>query len=72
MVQREYRGEIEMKEMLDLPAGQTMVQYTQNKENDIQNKNVSVAAFVAAHGRMYLWETLHNLGKRVLYPTRIP
>ena len=67
LVQKEYRGEIEMKEMLDLPAGQTMVQYTQNKENDFQNKNVAVAAFVAAHGRLYLWKPLQKLGDRVLY-----
>ena len=67
LVQKEYRGEIEIEEMVGLPEGQTMVKYAQNKEDDFQNKNVAVAAFVAAYGRMYLWETLHKLGDRVLY-----
>ena len=30
-----------------------MVQYGHNKEDDFQNKNVAVAAFVAAHGQYY-------------------
>ena len=67
LLQKELQGEIEMKEMVSLPGGQTMVQYAQNKEDDFQNKNVAVAAFVAAHGRLCLWETLHKLGDRVLY-----
>ena len=67
LVQIEYRGEIEVQEMLGLPEGQTMIKFAQNKEDDFQNKNVSVAAFVAAYGRIYLWETLHKLGERVLY-----
>ena len=40
-----------------------MIKYAQNKEDDFQNKNVPVAAY----GRLYLWETLHKLGDRVLY-----
>ena len=52
LLQKEFRGEIEMKEMVSLPEGQTMVQYAHNKEDDFQNKNVAVAVFVAAHGRI--------------------
>jgi hypothetical protein len=41
LLQKEFRGEIEMKEMVSLPEGQNMFQSAHNKEDDFQNKNVT-------------------------------
>ena len=67
-VRKEQRGMIDIKQFQPLPGNRTIVQFVKNDElSDLGNKNVAAAAFVAAYGRLYLWETLHKLGDRVLY-----
>jgi hypothetical protein len=64
----EYVGKIEVNQMQPLSAEKTFVQFTKSElDGDFDNKNVAVASFVAAGGRLHLWETLDFLGERVLY-----
>ena len=65
---KEFQGVVDMKSEFDLPDGRKLYSYTDSQgQLELENKNVVVAAFVAAYGRLYLWETLNNLGDRVLY-----
>jgi hypothetical protein len=68
LLQKEYRGEISITQSMEVTQNKSLISYKDSEGTlDLQNKNVVTAAFVAAYGRIHLWETLHFLGERVLY-----
>ena len=67
-LKQEHRGLIDIKQFQPLPVNRTIVQFVKNDElTDLNNKNVVVAAFVTAYGRLHLWKTLNELDDRILY-----
>jgi hypothetical protein len=65
---RELDGEIEMHGITNLSdRGGTIVRYRDKYNYDLKFKNIAIAAFVAAYGRIMLWEEMNKLGDRVMY-----
>ncbi|KAI3662109.1 hypothetical protein MP638_005557 [Amoeboaphelidium occidentale] len=68
LVQAEVRGEVTIDSERTLPNGKIIVRSQKtNFIDNLSNKNVAIAAFVSAGGRIMLWETLNKLEERVFY-----
>lgn len=68
LLNEEMEGNVTFDEFHQLSSGFVVAKTTRsNFASNLKNKNVAVAAFVAAGGRLKLWETLHKLDDRVLY-----
>ncbi|KAI3656569.1 hypothetical protein MP638_000555 [Amoeboaphelidium occidentale] len=68
LLEAELDGKVSIDSQVPIPGNKMLVRTTRkNFADNLKNKNVAIAAFVAAGGRLRLWKTLNELDDRVLY-----